>query len=109
MRFGGEPGLVQDNGASFEVGERERARQQVEFCWGKPGKGFEAAQVVEVGGTMAFEFIQFFTIRMIFQLYAFGAHKRNRCYLQHENKLPQRTRRMCPRSHSMGSRASRPV
>ena len=65
MRFGGEPGLVQDNGASFEVGDRERAHQHVQFCGGKPGKSLQAAQVVEVGGTLAFEFIQFCTIRVM--------------------------------------------
>ena len=96
MRLGGEPRLLQDNGPPFEVGDRERAHQQVQFCGGKPGKGFEAAQVVEVGGAMAFEFIQFFTVRMIFQLYAFGGPERNRCYLRDKTNLPERTRRMCP-------------
>src|SRR5580700_8355662 len=67
MRFGGEPGFAQDNGATFEVGERERAHQQCQFCRRKPGKSRQAAQVVEVGGTSGFGFIQFRTMRMMSQ------------------------------------------
>lgn len=66
MCLGGEVGFVQDHGASFVVGDRESADQQGELCGGKPGNSFKAAQVVEVGITMTFEFIQYCTIRMMF-------------------------------------------
>ena len=65
MRFGGERNFLQDHGASFEVGERERTRQQGKFCGRKPGKSFQVVQVVEVGVAIAFELIQCCTIRLI--------------------------------------------
>src|SRR5580693_10229890 len=76
MRFGGERNFLQDQCTSFEVGERERIHQQLEFRGRKPGKSLQAAQVLEVGETIAFEFIQYCTIRMMSGLYSFGGHKR---------------------------------
>ena len=66
MRIGGERNFLQDHVAPFEVRERKRTDQQGKLGGRKPGKGLQAAQMVEVGGTISFGFIQNCTIRMMY-------------------------------------------